>query len=60
MAKIVAIVSTKRQIVEGTAALFVVQDEAEQQELAFTLEKIMDASAHDLKNGVFILVDHKA
>ncbi|WP_390905548.1 capping complex subunit for YIEGIA [Paenibacillus larvae] len=30
----------------------------ELQQTAFTLEKILDANAHDLKNGTIILVRH--
>jgi hypothetical protein len=30
------------------------------QKLAFRLEKILDASVHDLQNGQLIVVDHKA
>ena len=33
--------------------------DARLEEIAFLLEKILDASAHDLKNGTFILVDHQ-
>ncbi|MEF2244939.1 MULTISPECIES: capping complex subunit for YIEGIA [unclassified Paenibacillus] len=59
MAKITAIVSTNDKMVDGGAPIFIVPDEHQLQEMAFLLEKILDASAHDLKNGVFILVDHK-
>lgn len=45
--------------VGGGAPIFVVGSEDEQQQVAFKLEKIMDASAHDLQNGTIIIVDHK-
>ncbi|WP_397351598.1 capping complex subunit for YIEGIA [Paenibacillus larvae] len=40
------------------APRFVVQHIEELQQTAFTLEKILDANAHDLKNGTIILVRH--
>ncbi|MFD0958797.1 capping complex subunit for YIEGIA [Paenibacillus chungangensis] len=43
----------------GGAPIFIMQSEEGLQETAFLLEKIMDASAHDLKNGTIILVDHQ-
>ncbi|GAA3405248.1 hypothetical protein ACFFNY_28660 [Paenibacillus hodogayensis] len=59
MGKIVAIVSSRPETVEGGAPMFFVETEQERQELSFLLEKILDASAHDLKNGTMVLVDHK-
>jgi hypothetical protein len=58
MAQIVAVVTTQRDKVGGGAPIFIAQDDAEQQKTAFTLEKIMDATAHDLRNGTMILVKH--
>jgi hypothetical protein len=58
MAQILAIVTTDRDKVGGGAPIFIVQDETESQKTAFLLEKILDASAHDLKNGTMILVKH--
>lgn len=59
MAKIVAIVTIKGDEVQGGAPTFIAPDESKLEETAFLLEKIMDASAHDLKNGTIILVDHQ-
>jgi len=61
MTKILAVVTTKRETLIGSDALaFFAESEEAQQQLAFNLEKILDASAHDLKNGSIILVDHRA
>ncbi|GAA4724549.1 capping complex subunit for YIEGIA [Brevibacillus fulvus] len=60
MAKIAAIVVTDKQSVGGGAPIFIAKDQAEQEKLAFSLEKILDVAAHDLKNGMIILVDHSA
>lgn len=58
MARIVAIVTMEGERVSGGGApIFVEKDGEVAQQTAFLLEKIMDASAHDLKNGSFILVD---
>ncbi|WP_188455069.1 capping complex subunit for YIEGIA [Virgibacillus oceani] len=58
MSRIVAIVSLNPSLVTGGVAIFIAKNEEEQKQIAFSLEKIMDATAHDLKNGTFILVDH--
>lgn len=59
MAKIVAVVSIHGDEVRGGAPIFIAPNERKLEEIAFLLEKIMDASAHDLKNGTIILVDHQ-
>ncbi|MFE5317155.1 hypothetical protein ACFQ88_00465 [Paenibacillus sp. NPDC056579] len=60
MGKIMAIVTANRDQVAGGAPIFIVHNAEEQQKVAFKLEKILDASAHDLENGTLILVDHKS
>lgn len=57
MANIVAVVSMKAESVGGGLPIFVVPEREEQERIAFLLEKIMDAAAHDLKNGTIILVN---
>lgn len=42
----------------GGAPIFLAKNEEELEALAFLLEKIMDAMAHDLKNGTKIIVKH--
>ncbi|OXM88082.1 capping complex subunit for YIEGIA [Paenibacillus rigui] len=59
MGKIMAVVTADKSQVAGGAPIFIVQNAEEQQKVAFKLEKILDASAHDLQNGTMILVDHK-
>ncbi|QHW30203.1 hypothetical protein GZH47_04660 [Paenibacillus rhizovicinus] len=60
MAKIVAIVTDSHDHVAGGAPIFVESDKEKRESTAFLLEKILDAIAHDLKNGNYILVDHRA
>jgi hypothetical protein len=60
MARIVAVVTVNPDHVGGSAPTFITKDEAEREKLAFSLEKMMDATAHDLVNGVIVLIDHKA
>ena len=60
MGKIAAVVTTNRESVGGGAHIFVEDSSANAENTAFLLEKILDASVHDLKNGTFILVDHGA
>jgi hypothetical protein len=53
---ILAIITLHPDQVSGGAPIFRVSDGAEQQKIAFLLEKILDGSAHDLKNGNVIIV----
>lgn len=58
MAKIVAVVALDGHVQSGGAPAFIVDSKEEQEKMAFTLEKIMDATVHDLGSGLYILVDH--
>ncbi len=58
MAKIMAVVALDSQRIAGGAPIFIAENAEEMQRTAFLLEKIIDATAHDLKNGTIILVDH--
>ncbi|PZE21962.1 capping complex subunit for YIEGIA [Paenibacillus xerothermodurans] len=58
MGRIMAIVAFDSNQVAGGEPIFITKDKSEQQKVAFLLEKILDAAAHDLENGVMILVDH--
>ena len=58
MGKILAVITTDRERVGGGAPIFIGQHQEEVQQIAFSLEKIMDATAHDLKNGIMIIVQH--
>ncbi|HLR67352.1 capping complex subunit for YIEGIA [Virgibacillus alimentarius] len=60
MAEIVAVVTLNPDQISGGVPIFVAENKEEREKVAFSLEKIMDASAHDLVNGSIILVDHKA
>lgn len=60
MGKIVAVVTSDPSAVAGGGApVFIEAGAEERQKLAFRLEKILDASVHDLGNGQLIVVDHK-
>ena len=58
MTEIIAVISTDRSRVGGGAPIFYAADEEELQRIAFKLEKILDANAHDLRNGTMIVVRH--
>ncbi|UKS30617.1 hypothetical protein LOZ80_17405 [Paenibacillus sp. HWE-109] len=58
MTQIVAIVTLTKEKVGGGAPIFIVDREEDLQKTSFSLEKILDANAHDLKNGTMILVKH--
>lgn len=58
MSEILAVISMFPDKVGGGAPIFLARNEEELEELAFLLEKIMDAMCHDLKNGTRIIVKH--
>jgi hypothetical protein len=58
MGKIVAVVSSQKENIAGGAPIFIADSKEACEKIAFSLEKIIDASAHLLPNGVMILVDH--
>jgi hypothetical protein len=55
---ILAIIATKREQIAGGAPIFIVDSLENQQATAFKLEKILDATAHDLQDGTMIIVKH--
>lgn len=58
-AEIVAIVTTKREMLSGGGSpVFIVNEDNELQQTAMTLEKIMDASTHEVNPSTLILVAH--
>lgn len=58
MGNIVAVVTLDRQKVGGGAPIFIAETTDEFQKLSFRLEKILNATAHDMQNGTMILVKH--
>ena len=44
--------------VQGSVAVFIADDEVEQQRTALLLARIMRGMSHDLENGVMIVVRH--
>ena len=44
--------------VGGGLPIFLAEDEEEQQKLGLILSRVLDAVAHDLENGVLIIVRH--
>jgi hypothetical protein len=60
MSKIVAVITVDKEKMAGGAPIFIASSREEQEQIAFSLEKIMDANAHALKNGLMIIIDHKS
>lgn len=58
MGKILAVITMNRDAVAGGAPIFIASGPEEQKQVAFRLEKILDASVHDLQNGQLIVVKH--
>lgn len=56
-AEIVAVITKKPEMLQGGGApVFIVNDEKELQKISMTLEKIMDASAHEIDNNTLVIV----
>jgi hypothetical protein len=55
---ILAIISLEHGKIAGGAPIFYVDSQEEQQTTSLYLEKILDGTAHDLKNGTMIIVKH--
>lgn len=55
---ILAIVSMDSQQVSGGSPIFIVQNEVELQQVAFSLEKILDGIAHAVTEKIMIIVRH--
>ncbi|MFD2672877.1 capping complex subunit for YIEGIA [Marinicrinis sediminis] len=59
MTVILAVVMLQSDHIKAEAEYtFYAKDEAELHQLSFRLEKILDATAHDLGNGTMLLVQH--
>ncbi len=44
--------------VQGSVAIFIAENTAEQERTAMLLSRIMRGMSHDLENGVYIIVRH--
>ncbi len=55
--KIMAAVTCEARKVEGVP-VFYAKDEEEKEVMAVTLCRVMEAVAHDMGNGVYIIVKH--
>lgn len=56
--RVVAVVTNQPSIVSGGAPIFIGCDEDECAKIAGSLSRILDAMAHQLENGTFIIVSH--
>ncbi|MEB3752377.1 MULTISPECIES: hypothetical protein [Geobacillus] len=55
---ILAIVTTKGETVAGGAPIFLCQTNEEMERIAANLEAILDGIAHELSEGLLIIVKH--
>jgi hypothetical protein len=56
-AEIVAVITMKPEtILGGGAPVFIVQDNKELQKTSLTIEKVMDASAHEINTDTIVIV----
>ncbi|WP_164931450.1 capping complex subunit for YIEGIA [Longirhabdus pacifica] len=57
MKRIMAVVTQNKSVVNGKY-IFYTNSEEELQQISFTLEKILDATAHQISDDTIMLVDH--
>ncbi|MHB1421293.1 MAG: capping complex subunit for YIEGIA [Bacillota bacterium] len=56
---IMAVVTTDREkVIPGGAPVFLAKDEEEQEKISLYISRILNGIAHDLENGVYIIVRH--
>ena len=56
-AEIVAVITMKPEVIQGGGApVFIVQDKKHLQKVSLTLEKIMDAAAHEIEEETIVIV----
>ena len=56
-AEIVAVITMKPEIIQGGGApVFIAKDNKELQKISMTLEKIMDASAHEIDPETIVII----
>jgi hypothetical protein len=56
--RILAVITADMQAVAGGAPIFRGRDEQECEQIARSLSRIMNAPAHCLENGAYIIVKH--
>lgn len=54
----VVIEEAKTKVAGGGAPVFIVKDNQEQEKIALVLSRILKGMAHDLENGVYIIIRH--
>ena len=55
-ARILAIVTKVKDAVSGGVPVFTAKDPDEMEKIAKVISKVLDATTHDLQNGVYIIV----
>jgi hypothetical protein len=55
-AEIVAVITMKPETIQGGAPIFIVKDKKDLQKISMTLEKILNASAHEIEENTLIIV----
>jgi len=57
--QILAVITTDKERIAGGAPIFVEISKERMQQTAFTLEKILDAMVHEIREDTLIIVRHK-
>jgi Capping complex subunit for YIEGIA len=57
MAKIAAVVTTRKEEVGGGAPIFIAHNSEDMRKIAFLLEKLLDCAAAEISETLFLIVD---
>lgn len=56
--QILAVITLTKDSIAGGAPIFIEPDKEKMQQTAFTLEKILDAMVHEIREDTLIIVRH--
>lgn len=56
--QILAVITLSKDTIAGGAPIFIEPDKDKMQQTAFTLEKILDAMVHEVREDTLIIVRH--
>ncbi|MDF2681388.1 MAG: hypothetical protein K0R47_2578 [Brevibacillus sp.] len=57
--QILAVITLSKEKIAGGAPIFIEANKEKMQQVAFTLEKILDAMVHEVSEDTLIIVRHK-
>ncbi|MGE5576031.1 MAG: capping complex subunit for YIEGIA [Syntrophothermus sp.] len=56
--EIMAVITTDKNLAGGDVPIFYARDQAEKEQIALSLSRILRAMVHELATGVYVIVRH--